>query len=96
MMGKGASAVLTYLGRLCRHAQGGPWTLEGVSKEGPAVMFHFRLLYLCVFYLRAMSLTALCLQHPKYLPLHVSRHTVGLLRNKEAHGAGDERVTFLQ
>lgn len=63
VMGKGASAALTCLGRLCRHAQGGPRTLEGVSEEGPAVTFHFRLLSLCVFYLRAVSLTALCLQH---------------------------------
>lgn len=62
-MGKGASAALTYLGRLCRHARGGPRTLEGVSKEGPAVMRHFRLLYSCVFYFRAVSLTALCLHH---------------------------------
>lgn len=52
-----------YLGRLCRHAQGRPWTLGGVSKEGPAVTFHLRLLSLCVFYLRAVSLTDLCLQH---------------------------------
>lgn len=55
--------ALTCLGKLCRHAQGGPRTLEGVSEEGPAVTFHFRLLSLCVFYLRAVSLIALCLQH---------------------------------
>lgn len=63
VMGKGALAALTYLGRLCRHAQGRPWTLGGVSEEGAAVTFHLRLLSLCVFYLRAVSLTDLCLQH---------------------------------
>lgn len=50
MMGKGASAALTYLGRLCRHAQGGPRTLEGVSKEGPAVVF-ISGCFICVYFI---------------------------------------------